>query len=167
VGRVISGDHKFPCEHSFSIISSMSIGQAILTVDDDALVLVSIRHQLERHFSTEYVLEFAESAREGLEVIDGLNQDGIKLVVIICDFFMPGMNGDEFAREVKSSYPHLEILMLTGQADRSIKDDLLPEVQFQLSFLSHGKRMNSLVISIICYAVMGIGNMTSVFLEIQ
>jgi CheY-like chemotaxis protein len=105
----------------------MDMNKAILSVDDDPLVLSSLKLQLGRHFSDEYVMEFAQSAEEALEVIGFLDEDGINLVVIISDFIMPGMHGDAFARKVKEAHPHLEILMLTGQGDNAALENLLEE----------------------------------------
>ncbi len=105
----------------------MEVTRAILCVDDDALILKSLRFQLERHFSEHFVFEFAQSAEEGLEVIALLQSEGIVLVVVICDYLMPGMNGQEFARIVKESHPKLDILMLSGQADNEAVSELIDE----------------------------------------
>jgi DNA-binding NtrC family response regulator len=101
--------------------------RAILSVDDDALVLSSLRQQLERHFAEEFLLEFAQSAEEGLDVIGFLDEDGIDLVIIISDFIMPGMNGDEFSRKVQDMHPGISILMLSGQADGTMIETLVKE----------------------------------------
>ena len=103
----------------------MHMIKAILSVDDDPLILSSLKLQLGRHFSDEFVLEFAQSAEEALDVIGYLDDDGIITVIIITDYIMPGMNGDEFARKVKEAYPNLDIIVLTGQADDNIIEKLL------------------------------------------
>ncbi len=105
----------------------MNQSRAILSVDDDPLVLSSLMQQLERHFAEEFVLEFAQSAEEALDVIGFLDQDGIDLVIIISDFVMPGMNGDEFARKVQNVHPGISILMLSGQADGMVIETLVNE----------------------------------------
>lgn len=105
----------------------MNKSKAILSVDDDPLVLSSLMQQLERHFADEFVLEFAQSAEEGLQVIGFLDEDGIELVIIISDFIMPGMNGDEFARKVQDMHPGISILMLSGQADGTMIETLVNE----------------------------------------
>jgi len=105
----------------------MKKSRAILSVDDDPLVLSSLMQQLERHFADDFMLEFAQSAEEGLEVIGFLDQDGIDLVIIISDFIMPGMNGDEFARKVQDMHPGISILMLSGQADGTMIETLVKE----------------------------------------
>lgn len=76
---------------------------AILTVDDEKIILDSIRNQLEKNFGQKYQLEFAESAIEALEIADFIIQDGVTILLIISDYQMHGMKGDEFARILKTS----------------------------------------------------------------
>jgi CheY-like chemotaxis protein len=90
---------------------------AILCVDDEKLVLDSLRIQLARHYSQQYVLEFAQDANEGLEVIDDLANLGIRTVLVISDWIMPGMHGDEFLKKVREKYPNMNTMILTGQAN--------------------------------------------------
>ncbi len=88
---------------------------AILAVDDEKIILDSIRMQLEKNFNTKYILEFAESANEALEVVESLTESGIDILLVISDYLMAGMKGDEFATILKSTYPNVNIVMLTGQ----------------------------------------------------
>ncbi len=89
---------------------------AILCVDDEKIVLDSLKSQLMEGLGSQFLLEFVEDAYEGLEVIDELVVDGIDVVVIISDWMMPGMNGDEFFIAIHQKYPDIVKIMLTGQA---------------------------------------------------
>ena len=97
---------------------------AILCVDDDKLVLHSLRLQLSRYYADKYTLEFAQDANEGLEVIEDLAACNIKTVVIISDWMMPGMNGDEFLLKVREAYPEINTMILTGQAGEKKLEEL-------------------------------------------
>jgi CheY-like chemotaxis protein len=97
---------------------------AILCVDDDKLVLDSLKLQIGRHYDHAYVLEFAEDALEGLELIAEMAAENIRTVLIISDWMMPGMNGDEFLIKVKQQYPHIQTMILTGQADEVKANEL-------------------------------------------
>jgi CheY-like chemotaxis protein len=97
---------------------------AILCVDDEKLVLDSLRIQLSRHFSSRHQLEFAQDAKEGLDVIGDLADDGIKTVLVISDWMMPGMKGDEFLETVKKHYPEMNTMILTGQANEEKLEEL-------------------------------------------
>jgi CheY-like chemotaxis protein len=72
-----------------------------------------------RRFSDRYIYEVAECVDEAWEIIDELYGDGIKVLVIVSDWLMPGIKGDEFLIEVYRQYPSIATVMLTGQADES------------------------------------------------
>ena len=91
--------------------------QAILCVDDEALVLTSLRDQLVRYFGSQQRIELAESGEEALEVIEELKTEGFELPIIITDQIMPGMKGDELLTAVHERYPKALKIFLTGQAD--------------------------------------------------
>lgn len=98
---------------------------AILCVDDDPSVLDSLWIQLERNFGNLHLIESAESALEGLEVIDNLSEQGIGVLIIVSDWLMPGMSGGEFIERVKELYPNMRTIVLSGQADAEKLDDLI------------------------------------------
>lgn len=90
---------------------------AILCVDDESVILESLEMQLENHFDARYLMEFAESAEEAMEILNELEGEGISVLVIISDWLMPGMKGDEFLIRAHHLFPHIVKIMLTGQAD--------------------------------------------------
>ena len=98
---------------------------AILAVDDERIILDSIRIQLEKNFSAKYILEFAESANEALEVVESLTNTGIEILLVISDYLMPGMKGDEFVTILKNKFPTINIIMLTGQITSEVSTKLI------------------------------------------
>jgi len=90
---------------------------AILCVDDEIVVLDSLKIQLKKEFGDTYLYEMAESADEALEVIEELEDENIKVLVIVSDWLMPGMKGDELLIQVHKKFPKIIKVMLTGQAD--------------------------------------------------
>lgn len=97
----------------------------MLCVDDEVVVLDSLKIQLKKEFGETYLYEMAESADEGLEIIDELYEEGHEIIVIVSDWLMPGMKGDEFLIQVHEKYPNIVKVMLTGQAD----EDAIERVQ--------------------------------------
>jgi CheY-like chemotaxis protein len=89
----------------------------ILCVDDEKAVLHSLRTQLSEAFGKIYVYELAEDADEALEVIHELTEQGVSIILIVSDWLMPGMKGDEFLIHVHQQFPKIIKIMLTGQAD--------------------------------------------------
>ncbi len=91
---------------------------AILCVDDEISVLESLEIELQQAFNGHYLYEFAESAAEALEIIAELCQDEVNILVIVSDWLMPGMKGDQLLIEIHQKYPKIVTVMLTGQADK-------------------------------------------------
>ena len=91
----------------------------ILCIDDEKTILDSLKAQLYKSFGNEYMYEFAESANEAMEVIEEVEEDGIKVMVVVSDWLMPGMKGDEFLINLHQKFPHIVKVLLTGQADKS------------------------------------------------
>lgn len=89
----------------------------ILCVDDEAVILNTLKAELKAALGAAYTYETAESGDEALELLEELNADGVPLVVIVSDWLMPGMKGDELLIKVHRQYPAAVTLMLTGQAD--------------------------------------------------
>jgi CheY-like chemotaxis protein len=90
---------------------------AILCVDDESTILDTLKEQLLRRFGNLYSYELAENAEEAWEVIEELDEDGVPVVVIVSDWLMPGIKGDEFLIQVHQQFPKMIKIMLTGQAD--------------------------------------------------
>lgn len=89
----------------------------ILCVDDEPEVLNSVLQDL-APFEDDFVVEGAESVDEAKEVIKEMQQDGVKLALILCDHIMPDKTGIDFLIELNqqpSTQPTRKLL-LTGQA---------------------------------------------------
>jgi DNA-binding NtrC family response regulator len=89
----------------------------ILCVDDDKTILMSLRAQLKYRLGNDFNYEIAESAEEAWEVIDELKSNDEHIAVIISDWIMPEVKGDEFLIAVHAKYPNIIKLILTGHAD--------------------------------------------------
>jgi CheY-like chemotaxis protein len=98
---------------------------AILCVDDERIILESLKIQLERNFKSKYLFEYAENGEEALEVVEHFLSEKVDILLVLSDYQMPGMKGDEFAERLKSRLPGINIVMLTGQIPQDIKDQLL------------------------------------------
>lgn len=89
----------------------------ILCVDDEKLVLNSLKEQLQHYLGNSCTIELAESGYEALEIIDDIfTQQKIRPALIISDQIMPNMKGHELLAEVKSISPQTLAILLTGQA---------------------------------------------------
>ncbi|MFP5269091.1 PAS domain S-box protein [Coleofasciculus sp.] len=91
--------------------------QVIICVDDEKTVLRSLKAELKEALGKNYLIEIAEAAEEGLELIKELLEDNYEIPLVISDHIMPGMKGDELLRCVHELSPKTLKIMLTGQAD--------------------------------------------------
>ncbi|CAK0759862.1 histidine kinase [Gammaproteobacteria bacterium] len=91
--------------------------QTILCVDDDITVLNALRTVLVKALGSEVVVEIAEDGIDALEICSELLQQGQDLSVVISDFIMPSMRGDELLIRLHGMSPNTVKIMLTGQSD--------------------------------------------------
>jgi DNA-binding NtrC family response regulator len=93
------------------------VKKVIMCVDDERIVLNSLKSLFMRRLGEEFAYEMAEDAEEALALIDELCEEDVKILVIISDWLMPGMKGDEFLIRVHEKHPDIVKVMITGQAD--------------------------------------------------
>ena len=94
----------------------------LLCVDDELIVLTALKDQLRRAFGNDFHVDVAESAEEALELLDELADQGHRLLVIVSDWLMPGMKGDEFLIQAHQRFPTVVKIMLSGQAQQEAVD---------------------------------------------
>ncbi len=90
--------------------------ETILCVDDDPTVLAALRALLGK-LGPGHSIEIAENGAEALEIEEDLRQQGRSLAVVISDFLMPDMRGDELLVRLHQANPQTITIMLTGQSD--------------------------------------------------
>lgn len=90
--------------------------KVILCVDDERMVLTSLKAQLKRGLGPEYIIETAESGEEALELIDEIQTEGADLPLVISDQIMPGCKGDDLLIIIQKRMPRSLSIMLTGHA---------------------------------------------------
>ena len=91
--------------------------QVIICVDDETSVLRSLKAELKKAVGNDYLIEIAEGGEEALELIEELLEKGHEVPLVISDYIMPDMKGDELLKRVHQLSPKTLKVMLTGQAD--------------------------------------------------
>jgi len=89
----------------------------IICVDDERIILDSLKEQLKELFGKDYIYEVAENADDAMELVEELVEDGHDILIVVSDWLMPGVKGDEFLINLHKKHPKIIKLMLTGQAD--------------------------------------------------
>lgn len=103
--------------------------KAILFVDDEILVLQTLKAQVKKKFGNQFQYEIATDAEEAWEVIRELSKEEVDLILIISDWLMPEKNGDEFLREVHEKFPNIKKIIISGQCDERQIEALFQEIK--------------------------------------
>jgi class 3 adenylate cyclase len=90
--------------------------QTILCIDDEEIVLESLEMELSEAMGGECTFEFAQSGNDALMLMNDLRNAGTHIAVIVCDYIMPEMKGDEVLSRAHQVLPETRKIMLTGQS---------------------------------------------------
>lgn len=89
------------------------LNKSILFVDDEKSILNSIKREF---FDSDYDIYFASGGEEALCILDKFNN----IDMIVTDMKMPNIDGYELLKRVKSKYPSMIRIILSGYTDESI-----------------------------------------------
>ena len=89
----------------------------IVCVDDERIVLESVKKELTEVLGVECLIETAESGEEAVQVFEELLAEHHEIPLVIADYIMPDMKGDELLQRIHALSPRTLKIMLTGQAD--------------------------------------------------
>jgi signal transduction histidine kinase/ActR/RegA family two-component response regulator len=103
----------------FAVLS----GLRILVIDDDPLLLRSLRETLE---ADGHVIETASGGREGIDRFKEAKEEGRSYEVVLTDLGMPFVDGRQVASAIKAESPKTPIIMLTGWGQRLVAEGDMP-----------------------------------------
>lgn len=89
----------------------------ILCVDDEAIILASLKSELQAEFGDEIEIATALNGEAALELISELEEEGSIPALLVSDQRMPRMDGTELMAQVKRKHPDVIAIMLTGYSD--------------------------------------------------
>jgi signal transduction histidine kinase/ActR/RegA family two-component response regulator len=96
----------------------------ILLIDDDPLLLRSLRDALELD---EHQVLTAEGGQAGIDAFDAASRGGERIDAVITDLGMPYVDGRKVATRIRQLSAGVPIIMLTGWGHRLIASDDKPE----------------------------------------
>lgn len=97
----------------------------IICVDDEKIVLDSLKSQLEVKFKDTFQVETSESGEEAIELIEELISEDREIPIVICDYLMPHMKGDVLLKKIKKLSPSTSCILLTGHATLDTVKDMI------------------------------------------
>jgi len=102
---------------------------AILCVDDEFIILLALKEELRSEFGERFRYETARDAERALAAMERLTEEGVSIILVISDWLMPGMKGDEFLQIAHDKFPDTRAIMITGQADDAAVRRVLDEAK--------------------------------------
>jgi signal transduction histidine kinase/ActR/RegA family two-component response regulator len=96
---------------------------SILLVDDDPVLLTSLREVLEQDG---HQVATANSGRAGIEAFQDAQESGKPFRIVITDLGMPHVDGRAVAAAIKAAAPSTAIIMLTGWGQRLVATGDIP-----------------------------------------
>jgi signal transduction histidine kinase len=89
----------------------------IICVDDEQTLLDSLEIELQKALGDDYIIETALGGEEALELLEELIKEEYEVLLVISDYIMPNIKGDELLKRIHEISPKTLKIMLTGQAD--------------------------------------------------
>ncbi|HLO50533.1 MAG TPA: response regulator [Kamptonema sp.] len=90
----------------------------IICVDDEPTILESLKIELKKALAEEFTIETAEGGEDALELlVELIEEEECEVPLVISDYFMPDIKGDELLKRIHSISPKTLKILLTGQAD--------------------------------------------------
>jgi len=105
--------------------------KAIVIVDDEAIILLSLKQLVMSHFGGRFRCETALDGSSALALVDQCVSRGVDVIIVISDWLMPGVKGDELLKAVYAKHPGIKLVMVTGQADTAVIEELRREVRLE------------------------------------
>lgn len=127
-----------------AIMLCMIKKHAILIVDDEAIIVMSLKRELSERFGHDYIIESALNAIDAEKIIEELCDEGIKIILIISDWLMPGIKGDEFLERIQKIHPDIRSILLSGYVDDTALQKLKEKIRLD-AFLTKPWSKNELI----------------------
>jgi CheY-like chemotaxis protein len=93
----------------------------ILIIDDELIILDSLKIQLERFLGDDFYIEAASSGEEAIELINEFHADNSNLFLVVSDYNLDDMKGTSVLKHAIEKFPEAMKVILSGQLD---EDDI-------------------------------------------
>ncbi|MBL1178363.1 ATP-binding protein [Pantanalinema sp. GBBB05] len=120
----------------------------IVCVDDEPSVLESLKIELKRVLNDSCLIETAEGGEEALDLLKELQEEDYEVALVLADYIMPDIKGDELLREIHARSPHTLNIMISGQADLEAVSNAIREAKL-FRYIAKPWQSNDLQTSVI------------------
>ena len=98
----------------------MNSNKVILIVDDELIILESLRIQISRILPDVVLLEAASSGDEAIQLIDEFYNENKDLVLVISDFNLDDLKGTDILKHAVRKFSNVEKVILSGQSNTEL-----------------------------------------------
>ena len=110
----------------------MTGNKVILIVDDEYIILESLKIQINNVLDSNIILEAASSAEEAFTLIDEFYDNQLDLVLVISDYHLDETKGTDIMHYVSKKYPLAHKSILSGRSEM----EMIPELADQLGVVN-------------------------------
>lgn len=89
----------------------------ILIIDDELIILHSLKIQLERELVNTHFIEAASSGEEAIELINEMFENKTPLFMVISDYNLDDMKGTQVLKHALDRFPDVKKVIISGQLD--------------------------------------------------
>jgi CheY-like chemotaxis protein len=101
---------------------------AIICVDDDPMITQLLTFQLRKWINPlSTIVETFTDPKMVVSSIEEIYELGYKVIFVIIDYQMPGLNGAQLILKIKEKYKDIHFIMLSGQANEVVVSQLKKE----------------------------------------
>jgi signal transduction histidine kinase/response regulator of citrate/malate metabolism len=101
----------------------------VICVDDDPIVLESLRLELIGAIGDLCYIRAAEGGEEALALINNLQAEGHEIAIVLSDYLMPKLQGNELLTAVHRLSPQTLTILISAQATLKVVGDALRTAQ--------------------------------------
>jgi CheY-like chemotaxis protein len=122
----------------------LSEKKVMLFVDDDLIMIKLLKNVLSAAYKDEFLYATALSAVDALKDIEKLYSTGVEVALIISDWLMPEMKGDEFILKIHEDHPEIKTIMISGYASPQVIENICEKLKLS-AFITKPWDVNVLI----------------------
>lgn len=93
--------------------------RAIVCVDDESIILWSMVQEISEHFGERFEYHSVTDPKKVVALLKSLESSGVETSLVISDWLMPGLKGDELVNLIAQDNPDIRAVIVTGHANET------------------------------------------------
>jgi DNA-binding LytR/AlgR family response regulator len=94
----------------------------IIYVGDERSVLTALKEQIKLEFRSEYNIKTLENGADALDCYNNILKQNNEVLLVICDYLLPDIKGDDFFCNIRKLYPEEDTKMILFSGYATLND---------------------------------------------